>query len=189
MANPQEVSFRGEDITPQRSRRPRLQPGLGKLVIWGGPVTNDQLEPLRRLTHLRGLVLGEMPIDDGVFRHIQELRHLSYLNLAYTNVEGDFTELAALPLLDVRLEGCRRVSDRCAQSLASFPSLRQLEIHKTGLTDDGVQHLAKLPLEVLWLGGPITDRGMKAVAGMTSLRHLDVCCPGVRTRACGQSPI
>ena len=49
----------------------------------------------------------------------------------------------------------------------------------TGLTDDGVHHLASLPLEVLWLGGRITDRGMKAVATMTVLRHLDVCCPGV----------
>ena len=179
MANEKELNFSGEDITPDRLNALASNPDLEKLVIWGGPVTNDQLEPLSRLAHLKGLVLGEMPIDDGVFQHIRALHDLGYLNLAYTNVEGDFTELAKLPLQDLRLEGCRRVGDRCARSLAVFPSLRQLEIHMTGLTDDGINHLASLPLEVLWLGGRITDRGMKVVATMTTLRHLDVCCPGV----------
>jgi hypothetical protein len=179
MANEKEMSFSGEDITPDCLHALASSPDLEKLVIWGGPVTNDQLEPLSRLAHLKGLVLGEMPIDDGVFQHVRALHDLTYLNLAYTNVEGDFTELATLPLQDLRLEGCRRVGDRCARSLAVFPNLRQLEIHMTGLTDDGVHYLASLPLEVLWLGGRITDRGMKEVATMTALRHLDVCCPGV----------
>ncbi|HEY7336993.1 MAG TPA: hypothetical protein VH639_19020 [Bryobacteraceae bacterium] len=179
MANEKEMSFSGEDITPDRLAALASNPDLEKLVIWGGDVTDDQLEPLSRLVRLKSLVLGEMPIDDGVFQHIRALHDLAYLNLAYTNVEGDFTELARLPLQDLRLEGCRRVGDQCARSLAAFPSLRQLEIHMTGLTDDGVHHLATLPLEVLWLGGPITDRGMKAVGAMTALRHLDVCCPGI----------
>lgn len=179
MANGKDMSFSGEDITPDRLGALAFNQDLERLVIWGGPVTDDQLEPLSRLTQLKGLVLGEMPIDDGVFKHLRTMRDLSYLNLAYTNVEGDFTELAELPLQDLRLEGCRRVGDRCARSLSVFPRLRQLEIHMTGLTDEGVHHLASLPLEVLFLGGRITDRGMQAVAGMTALRHLDVCCPGV----------
>ena len=179
MANAKEVSLSGEDIIPGRLDALSSNPDLERLVIWGGPVTNDQLEPLRRFDHLKALVLGEMSIDDGVFQHIRTLHDLTYLNLAYTNVEGDFTELAKLPLQDLRLEGCRRVGDRCARSLAAFPRLRRLEIHMTGLTDDGVHDAANLPLEVLWLGGPITDGGMKAVATMTTLRHLDVCCPGV----------
>jgi hypothetical protein len=147
MANQKEMSFSGEDITPDRLNALVSNPDLEKLVIWGGDVTNDQFEPLSRLAHLKGLVLGEMSIDDGVFQHIRALQDLAYLNLAYTNVEGDFTELAKLPLQDLRLEGCRRVGDRCARSLAAFPNLRQLEIHMTGLTDDGVHHLASLPLE------------------------------------------
>ncbi|MBS1826423.1 MAG: hypothetical protein JST93_13985 [Acidobacteria bacterium] len=174
-----EISFRGQDLTPTRLESLTSNHDLEKLVIWGGPVTNDQLQPLSRLAHLKDLVLGEMPIDDGVFQHLRPLHNLTHLNLAYTNVEGDFTALANLPLQDLRLEGCRRVGDRCARSLASFSSLRQLEIHMTSLTDDGLLHLASLPLEVLWLGGPITDRGIKALSTMTTLKHLDVCCPRV----------
>lgn len=179
MANAKELSFSGEEITEERLCALESNTDLEQLVIWGGPLNNDRLAPLGRLTRLKGLVLGEMAIDDGVFRHLKPLRELNYLNLAYTNIAGNFNELAGLPLRDVRLEGCRHVGDRCAQTLANFDSLRQLEIHMTGLTDEGVHHLAHRPLEALWLGGRITDHGMKAVATMIALKHLDVCSPGV----------
>jgi len=179
MANEKELSFSGEEVTEEGLCALELNANLENLVIWGGPLTNDRLAPLSRLTRLKGLVLGEMAIDDGAFRHLKMLRELTYLNLAYTNIEGNFTALAGLPLRDVRLEGCRRVGDRCAETLAAFPTLRQLEIHMTGLTDEGVHHLAHSHLEVLWLGGRITDHGMNAVATMTALKHLDVCAPGV----------
>lgn len=107
------------------------------------PLTVKQLARLSRLIRLRKLVMGEMLIGDGVFRHLKTLRELVSLNLCYTNVEGDFSSLVGLPLPDVRLEGCRFVGDRCALSLANFPSLRQLEIHMTGLTDEGVLYLAE----------------------------------------------
>lgn len=179
MPNERELSFGGDKIDEEGLSALASNPNLEKLVIWGSPLTVKQLAPLSGLTRLRELALGEMSIDDGVFLHLKTLRELASLNLSYTNVEGDFSSLWGLPLRDVRLEGCRFVGDRCAQTLANFPSLRQLEIHMTGLTDEGVQHLTGAPLEILWLGGRITDGGMNAVATMTSLRHLDVCAPGV----------
>ena len=45
----------------------------------------------------------------------------------------------------------------------------------TGLTDDGLAALAAVPLEVLWLGPRITDRGMETIGGFGNLRHLDIC--------------
>ncbi|HYW43774.1 MAG TPA: hypothetical protein VE959_13010 [Bryobacteraceae bacterium] len=185
MSNSRELSFAGGEVTEERLCALESNADLETLIIWGGEIGNGRLAPLSRLTRLKGLVLGEMAIDDGVFQHFKTLRELSYLNLAYTNIEGDFTALAGLPLRDVRLEGCRRAGDRCAETLAAFPGLRQLEIHMTGLTDEGVRHLAHLPLEVLWLGGRITDHGMDAVAAMTGLKHLDVCAPGVTDRGVG----
>jgi len=65
--------------------------------------------------------------------------------------------------------------DACARSLARFPTLRQVEMHMTGLTDDGLAALSALPLEVLWLGPRITDRGMETVGGFSGLRHIDIC--------------
>src|SRR5690242_1102715 len=138
VAEKREFTISGDRLDDAAWRAIEAQRDLATLVIWGGSVTNQQLEPLRRLTGLTGLVLGEMPVDDGVIAHLAPLRSLSYLNLAYTGVTGDFTPLLGAPLRDVRLEGCRRIGDACARSLAQFPTLRQLEMHMTGLTDEGL---------------------------------------------------
>ena len=169
------LTFDGHKITDEQIHALQSQRDLEELVIWGGPLTNDRLEPLNRLTSLKGLVLGEMPVDDGLFQHLAPLGKLESLCLAYTNNFGDFTTLAGLPLRDVRLEGCRRVSDLAARTLATFPTLRQLEIHMTGLTDRGLEHFKNSDLEVLWLGPRITDTGMNVLATMRHLRHLDIC--------------
>src|SRR5437879_3549205 len=119
-------SFDGAEVTPGLLRSLEGEATLETLVIRGGPLTTIDLEPLSRLTKLKGLVVADMRIDDGVFRYLQPLRSLEYLNLAYTGVRGDFSPLTGLPLQDIRLEGCRLVSDPCAKTLADFPGLRQL---------------------------------------------------------------
>jgi hypothetical protein len=182
MAGNRELAFSGDDITEARLRALESERDLEQLIIWGGPVTNERLEPLSRLTWLKGLVLGESAIDDGVFRYLMPLRELEYLNLAYTNIAGNFGALEGIPLRDVRLEGCGRIGDACTASLARFPTLRQLEIHMTRVTDKGLRHLANSSLEVLWLGPRITDEGMQILPTMTGLRHLDICAPGVTDR-------
>lgn len=171
------VEIAGGDLTP--GRLAELPADLESLVIWGGPLRNEDLTPLARFRELRHLALGEMRIDDGVFGYLASLPNLEILNLAYTAVRGDFSALTGLPLREVRLEGCRWVGDHTARSLAAFPTLRNLEIHMTGFTDAGVAALADLPLEVLWLGPRVTDEAMKVLSGMPTLRHLDICAHNV----------
>jgi hypothetical protein len=175
MAEERKLVFSGDQVNDELWRSLENRRDIETLVIWGGTLTNQRLEPISRLTWLTGLALGEMPVDDGVFVHLQPLRELSYLNLAYTNVNGEFGPLLGAPLRDVRLEGCRRVGDACARSLAQFPTLRNLELHMTGLTDEGLAALGVLPVEVLWLGPRITDRGMQTVGTFRSLKHADIC--------------
>jgi hypothetical protein len=170
-----ELAFSGDKVTPELLRSLEEDAALEKLVIWGGGLTTGDLEPLSRLTQLKSLGLGEMRVDDGVFAWLQPLRRLECLNLAYTAVRGEFSVLAGLPLRDIRLEGCRLVGDSCAMSLTAFPTLRQLEIHMTGVTDAGVETLTGLPLEVLWLGPRITDTALNSIGQMASMQHLDLC--------------
>ena len=172
---PDKILVSGDDVTPAFLRGLEADQELEQLTIWGGHLTNGDLEPLSRLTRLKWLCLGEMPIDDGIFPQLRPLRHLEYLNLAYTNIRGDFRILEAAPLRDVRLEGCRHVGDSCATALAAFPTLRQAELHMTGVTDAGVKALSALPLETLWLGPRITDTGLRFLCGIPTLRHLDLC--------------
>lgn len=173
------LEFRGEDLTPDKLQALGLESELEHLVIWGGPLVNDDLVPLAQLTELKQLVLGEMRIDDGVFAHLEHLSKLETLILAYTANRGDLTALTHLPLRDLRLEGCRFVGDACAETLAKMPGLRHLEMHMTGLTDRGVAALAALPLENLWLGPRVTDASMETLSKMPTLRHLDICAHNV----------
>jgi len=175
MPDASEVIVPGDQATPEFLSSLKNNPELRKLTIWGGALRNENLEALRDLTGLNELCLGEMRIDDGVFGYLQGLSSLRTLNLAYTDVRGDFTPLHGLPLSEIRLEGCRLVNDRCAASLAGIPSLRHLEIHMTGLTDAGLMLLAQLPLETLWLGPRISDAGLQAVGRISTLKHLDLC--------------
>ncbi|MES1257808.1 MAG: hypothetical protein ABUS51_05240 [Acidobacteriota bacterium] len=175
MTEPRKVIVNGEEVTPEFFRDLERDKDLKELTIWSGPLTNETLEPVGRLTRLKGLCLGEMQIDDGVFRYLQPLRSLEYLNLAYTNIRGDFSPLAGAPLRDVRLEGCRLAGDACAASLAAFPTLRNAEVHMTGVTDAGVTALSALPLETLWAGPRITDTGLQSIGRIPTLRHLDLC--------------
>ena len=172
--------FSGDDVTEDLWRSLETDRDLEQLTIWGGPLDNARLDPLRRLTWLKGLAFGEMAIDDGVFEHLRDMRQLELLIIAYANIAGDFGPLSGLPLRDVRLEGCKGIGDAAVRSLAAFPTLRNLEVHMTGVTDEGLESLAGSPLEVLWVGPHIADAGMKTIGTMKRLKHLDVCAGGVR---------
>lgn len=179
MSDYRKLVFSGDDVTDELFRSLEQDRDLEQLTIWGGPIDNQRLQPLSRMTWLKGLALGEMPIDDGMFLYLKELKNLELLILAYTNNRCDFSELAGLPLRDVRLEGSKQVGDHAVRSLAAFPTLRNLEVHMTGVTDKGLESLADSELEVLWVGPRITSHGMKTIGTMKRLKHLDICAAGV----------
>src|SRR3982751_2820490 len=102
-----ELAVSGDQVNDEFWRSLEARRDLEKLVIWGGPLSTEQLKPIGRMPWLTEVVLGEMPVDDGVFAHLRPLRDLACLNLAYTAIRGDFSPLQGAPLRDVRLEGCR----------------------------------------------------------------------------------
>jgi hypothetical protein len=118
MANGEELSFSGDAITEEGPCALELNANLEKLVIWGGPLTNDRLAPLSRLNRLKGFVLGEMPIDDGVLQHLKGLEALW-------------------------LSNCR-ITDMSVDPLSRFRSLRELAIGRTGITAAGRARLREL---------------------------------------------
>ena len=177
------LEYAGSEITDKKLQELQAQTDLRTLVIWGGSLTQRQIGLIGELSQLRGLVLGEMPVDDSVFAHLAKLKGLEYLNLAYTKVSRGFGMLRELPLSDVRVEGCLKFSDEAMQDLASFAALRHLEAHITSVSDKGVQAISSLPLEVLWLGPKVTDACAASIATITTLRHLDLCAPGITDAA------
>ncbi len=128
-------------------------PNLRELTIGGNKLTDNGLQPLRQLPGLTYLDLsGAQRTDSGLWSvslsdagldAIDTLKNLRRLRLngiliAARGLER-LKDLAALERLD--LEGCKRVGDDAAAVLASFHSLREVDLTGTAFTDKGIAAL------------------------------------------------
>jgi Leucine-rich repeat (LRR) protein len=128
-------------------------PNLKELTIGGNKLTDNGLLPLRQLPGLTYLDLsGSERTDSGLWSvslsepgldAIDTLRNMRWLRLNGTLISARGLErlkdLAHLERLD--LEGCKRVGDDAAPVLASFPSLRAVDLTGTSFTEKGVAAL------------------------------------------------
>lgn len=168
--------------------------------------TRAGLGPLARLSRLRRLVLSDMGrLDLRPIRDLPELVTLdlaadeavslddvprSIVRLGLRNVAGldlvleGVGALSALTRLDA---SSRDLTDAGARHVAKCPELIALNLANSQLTDKGLRALAKaLPrLEEITLDrcDAVTDKGLAAVATMTSLRTLSVDhCRGITAK-------
>lgn len=113
------------------------------------PYSAASLEPLRKMNHLRQLILASDRLLDDALGQIKFTPHLSVLSL-----HGHFTN-----------DGLKH--------LGEMPCIRRLSL--TGhFNDDGLAHLAKLEtLETLSLSSDLlTGPGLSHLANLPNLRHL-----------------
>ncbi|HKV75235.1 MAG TPA: hypothetical protein VJN95_11995 [Gemmatimonadales bacterium] len=141
-----------------------LEQGLTHLEA-GGLVTEYALERVGKLGQLRRVgVEGAPTLTDDAFRHLAGLVDLEYLGMG-----GWHSAL----------------TDRSLAILPHFPKLRHLEAFwQQRYTDAGMAHLAACrELEDVNLMGSRTGDGtIRALAGLTKLRHLAM---GSRVTAAG----
>jgi hypothetical protein len=69
-----------------------------------------------------------------------------------------------------------RITDDGLQHLTGLTSLQELYLENTRITDDGLKHLSDLTgLEILHLSGThVSDDGLQHLSGLTSLRQLSL---------------
>ncbi len=193
------LSMAGARVTPAGLEHLRGMTKLHELRIPGTRV--DDLAPIRHLTGLKFLHLGETPITDaglvpiagfsslntlflqktaitdaGV-KHLRGLTTLTQLDLSQTRItDAGLAELAGLKSL-VRLDlSGTHVKEAGLAHLAGLSSLVTLNLSETGVTDAGLACLTELPLlSTLDLGKtPVTDAGLKHLAAMKSLKRLSI---------------
>jgi len=136
-------------------------PSLTKLDLTSCNITGEGLQLLTRLRKLQDLDLSWCPIMDEDLRHLPALRSLQRLCLR--SYHG-FTAM-----------GLKHVSN--------IPSLRELVLHNTKVTDEGLSHVVKLS-ELTHLDltccKSVTDEGLGHVGAMVSLRTLKLGgCPQI----------
>jgi len=149
-------------------------PNLKELTIGGNKLTDNGLLPLRQLPGLTYLDLsGSERTDSGLWSvslsepgldAIDTLRNMRWLRLNGTLVSARGLErlkdLARLERLD--LEGCKRVGDDAAPVLASFRSLRAVDLTGTSFTEKGVAALRQAKPDCKIVTGRATGNEPKA---------------------------
>lgn len=170
-------------------------PAITTLRLGGsGALTDDGVRLLAQLPHLERLDLSGTAISDDGVRHLAAIPTLRHLSLAWTRVTdagvGTLGALRALERID--LDGTH-TGDGAIAACAGLPLLS----HFAGgqlVTDDGLPRLHEFPRFKSWHGGTpemaltsydagpnrlmlrgrITDRGVRALAGLDGLFALNL---------------
>jgi hypothetical protein len=145
----------------------RILAAGGEVTITGHPgfiLRADHLPPGPiRIYAARFYGHSKIPVDDDFLDCFRDVTGIDYLlNLSYT-----------------------KVTEKGLAKLASFPGARlvpRLELDELPIGDSGLLTLPQFPnlVGVSLVGTKITDRGLKVLCGLSSLRELDLsACRGV----------
>jgi HEAT repeat protein len=161
------------------------------------PLTDADMEHLKRLRRLEYLFLAGNPIGDAGLAQLAELKELKWLDLRDTNVTtAGLRHLVELTRLrELNLGRCD-ISDEGLKHLAQLHSLKVLSLYGTQVTDDGLAHLTgltsleevRLPEHATLFGvarlsgltkieglpQSVTDADLEPLQALTRLRHLDL---------------
>jgi len=131
---------------------------------------------IRRLTNLRTLKLGHIPLTDQGLQNLMGLRKLEVLDIEETKVTDNgltvLQELTELKVLD--LQGLNIVGPGL-KTLTRLKKLQSLDLQDTKIDNKGAQFLAQMNLKWLRVKSTrITDDGLQYLAGMTELKALEL---------------
>jgi hypothetical protein len=155
----------------------------------GSPISDAGLAQLKDLGDCLNIVLqGAARITDGGLSNLVGKQGLKQLNLSRTNITGEgLANFKGLPQLkQLTLHDCKHFSDAGIASLAGLPALEELFMKATPLSEGGARRLGQIhTLRRLSLGaqyapdtppsaGQLTDAGMAALGGLTTLETLDL---------------
>lgn len=132
-------------------------------------------EPISHLTGLRRLTLNLTGVTDEGLEHLRPLRSLRVLELTESSIGSrGLAVLMDLPAL-VYLNLNTGITDAGLKQVGQHPNLRWLKIRTGNIWGQGLAELVNLPrLERLCIHGPgpISDRHIKYMEGLTQLKSL-----------------
>ena len=197
-------------LAPELIDRVWRLPHLESAVFLDCKLTNDHLRSLSMATKLNSLHLTESGLTDDGLQGLESLTQLCYVHISKANV-GDATlerlatlpELEAIELWGVSITGrgvkslsCRHVLTRFSgndspihndflATLSECRTLRQLELVRTNISDEGVAHFRNHPsLQIVELGASnLTDASLAIAATIPQLKQFTVTGQKMTKRA------
>ena len=148
------------------------------------PLTAASLRPFTLRPRLIRLSLQVPKSDPAALEEVARIHTLEYLTVGTPvmdhQLECDLAPLARLPRLRVLTSGWAVNSDEAAEVLSRFPALESAGLYRG--TDAGVRHLARIrTLRHVQVSSPaVTDAGLAALAELPRLETLGLSVgPGV----------
>ena len=136
-------------------------------------VTNAGIAEIAKKPTLRVLKLGGPAIDDQTLALVAGMKNLAGLTVEGGSVtDAGLGKLGVLPLEELALRDCGKVTDGGLDVLAHWPALRQLTLQ--GVAAKGTC-LAKLPHPEILASLSLTQSGVTdaEIAGLARLAHLE----------------
>jgi peroxiredoxin len=128
---------------------------LKRLTLAQVAITDEGLAPLAQLSSLETLYLTDTPITGAGLRHLQHLPRLREIALDGNRLKdfelAQLDGLASLKILEVH-EG---ISDRAVAYLKQLKGLRRVLLHRTNITDAGVDELRRALPSAEIIGGSL----------------------------------
>ena len=152
-------------LAPARATPARSVPGPG------GP---SSLEPLRRLTKVTQLILGDTRIEDRDLAVVAGLPKLNNLQMGASGI----TEAGLARLAESKSLGCLGLADTSVADLRPLaprlPAISTLWMENSHLTDAGIEPLLRgnRLTDLTITGSRMTDAGLDHLASLTSLWRL-----------------
>lgn len=122
-----------------------------------------------------GIMHSVPSIDDNDLENINHLTSLRELFLESNKISSKgIDKLDKLSSLEVLTVLSTKISNSALSRIVKhMPNLRQLSLAGANIDNEQLSHLAKLPLEILHLGGTkISDAGLESLGTIRSLKNL-----------------
>lgn len=151
-------------------------------------ISDEGVAYLRGLKNLDTIQLSKTRITDKSIDVLTPLKRLRSLELFNTQVTDDgIAKLKALPIVEIGLEGCPRITDNALKPLAAKGKLTHVNVSETNISDNGLICLRSCKnLNTLRAGEcrNITDAAVTFVAdNLPHLHYLDVSGTKVSKRS------
>ena len=155
-----------------------------------GPITDNGLAHLSKMRSLKKLHLSRSQVTDRGLAYLAQIKTLEHLDLPQEQkgiTDKGITCLGELP--NLRQLAISRIhyidpkmnkdyyTDKGLEALVKCRNLEELSIGSIGVTDAGMDHIAKLA-NLKWLNlfgcENVTDAGLVKLTALTSLRNLHI---------------
>lgn len=171
---------------------------LTHLYLYDISLSNEEISGLTSLAELKVLNLGKNHISLNTLNVIKSLNTLEQLYLDDCQLENtcpyDLSQLSRLKTLSF-YNSC--LQDGWIDVFKTLPQLKQLYVQKNNFSDEGVQHLKEMQLDVLRTGHKINQTNTcdkevcwSILSGFIAIAGLGVVAVGlVVLHACALNPL